>query len=286
VSNQTVGRQVVVITGGAGGMGVAAARRLAGPDTDVLLADISAEALERAVGTLADEGVVAEPVVWDAGDPDGGAALAAEAAGRGTLAALVHTAALAPPGATDPRAVLEVNLRGTIRLLDAFEPLVAEGSAGVMIASLAGYRELSDGYEALIDDAAVDPLLARLAADGHEGSVLAAYSVTKAGVIRLVQQRAHAWGARGGRLNSISPGLVLDTAIGRLAVGGSAASYAQESALGRAGTAADVAGVVAFLAGPDAAYVTGIDVLVDGGTLAAVEAHRPRESRDAWHAGR
>jgi NAD(P)-dependent dehydrogenase (short-subunit alcohol dehydrogenase family) len=286
VGNQTVGRQVVVVTGGGGGMGVAVARRLAGPDVDLLLADVSADALAQAVGTLADAGIGAEPVVWDAGDPEAAAALAARVADRGALGALVHTAGLAPPGATDPRAVLEVNLLGTVRLLDAFEPLVTTGSAGVVVASLAAHRSFAQGYDDLLDAGVVEPLLERLAADGYEGSALAAYSVTKAGVVRLVQRRAHAWGARGGRLNSVSPGLVLDTAIGRLAAGASAASYAQESALGRAGTSADVAGVVAFLAGPDAAYVTGTDVLVDGGTLAAVEVHRTPAARAAWHAAR
>jgi NAD(P)-dependent dehydrogenase (short-subunit alcohol dehydrogenase family) len=96
-----------------------------------------------------------------------------------------------------------------------------------------------------------------------------AYAVSKRGVIRLVERRARVWGAAGARLVSVSPG-VIDTPMGRLedANEPSMATVVAESALRREGRADEVAAVAAFLASDAASFVTGTDVLVDGGTVA------------------
>ncbi len=113
--------------------------------------------------------------------------------------------------------------------------------------------------------------------------VLATYSLSKRGVILEVRRRAAAWGAQGARIVSVSPGLIADTELGREAAGIHAGAYVQQSALQRAGTAADIAGVVAFLVSADTAYVTGCDLLVDGGVVAHTLVHADPAARDAWN---
>jgi NAD(P)-dependent dehydrogenase (short-subunit alcohol dehydrogenase family) len=273
-------RHLTVVTGGAGGMGVACARRL-GERGPVVLADLPGERLDAAVAALRSEGIDAEGADCDVSDPGAVGALAERA---GKLGVLVHTAGLAPPLATDPRAILDVNLAGTALVLDAFEPRLQPGSVAVCVASMGGYRKSAGRYDDLLSDLLAPGLLERLDAAGAiEGNALKAYALSKRGVILECRRRAAAWGRRGARIVSISPGLIADTAIGEGAMSIHAGAYATQAAVGRAGTAADVAGVVAFLASADAAYVTGCDILVDGGVLADIAHHQDERTRAAWH---
>jgi len=271
---------VSVITGGAGGMGIATASRLAarGP---ILLADVSQERLEAAAAEL---GADVHVAVCDVTDPASVQALAGRARELGSLGALVHTAGIAPPGAKDTRRVLDINLAGTARVLDAFLPLAQPGTVAVCIASLAGHRAFTGGFEDLLADPLDPDLHGKLSARGVAGDdVVATYSLSKRGVMLEVRRRAADWGARGARIVSISPGLVADTEMGREAASIHAGAYVQQSALQRAGTAADIAGVVAWLVSADAAYVTGCDLLVDGGVVAHTLMHADPAAREAWN---
>jgi NAD(P)-dependent dehydrogenase (short-subunit alcohol dehydrogenase family) len=254
---------VTVITGGAGGIARACAERLRerGP---VLTADIAGA-----------------DVVCDVTDAASVAALARRAAELGPLGALVHTAGLAPPGPHDPRRVLDVNLAGTARVLDAFLPHAGPETVAVCIASLAGHRAFAAECDGLFDDPLDPGLYDRLPT---RDDVLVTYSLSKRGVMLEVRRRAAEWGARGARIVSVSPGLVVDTAIGQAAATIHAGAYAKQSALGRAGMSADIAEVVAFLSSPAAAYVTGCDLLVDGGVVAHTLAHADPADRDRWNA--
>ncbi|MCW3011652.1 MAG: family oxidoreductase [Solirubrobacterales bacterium] len=276
---------VAVFTGAAGGIGLACARRLAGGRPTVL-ADLDPARTETAAASLRAQGVHAIAVPCDVTDPDSVAALAARVADLGPLGVLVHSAGVAPPLVTDPHRILEVNLAGAARVLDAFEPFVGPGSVAICVASLAGHRRGMLPFDALLDEPLVPDLLERLeAAAGQPLPALAAYSASKRGVIRLCARRAAAWGGRGGRVLSLSPGLVADTSIGAAAASIHAGAYAAQSALGRAGASADVADIAAHLASPECAYLTGCDVLADGGVLAAIHHHGAPAAAAAWHAG-
>lgn len=275
---------MTVLTGGAGGMALACARRLAAGGRKarpVVLADLPGDRLDAAVAGLRAEGIDAEAAPCDVSDGAAVAVLADRAAARGRFGVLVHTAGLAPPLASDPRAILEVNLAGTARVLDVFEPLLQPGSVAVCIASMGGYRRSAARHDELLAEPLAPGLLDRLGAE--TGNPLAAYALSKRGVILECRRRAAAWGRQGARIVSVSPGLIADTAIGAAASTIHAGAYADQAALRRAGSTADVAGVVAFLASPDAAYVTGCDVLVDGGVLADMAHHQDERTRAAWH---
>jgi NAD(P)-dependent dehydrogenase (short-subunit alcohol dehydrogenase family) len=268
-------RRVSVLTGGAGGIAGACARRLAdrGP---VLLADFDRSRLEAAAVALGGD---VHTAVCDVADPASVAALATRAAELGPLGALVHTAGLAPPAPHDPRRVLEVNLAGTARILDAFVELASPGTVAVCIASLAGHRAFAAEYDELLSDPLAPDLYERL--DGAD--VLRTYSISKRGVMLECRRRAAAWGAKGARIVSISPGLVVDTSIGQAAATIHAGAYVEQSAAKRAGVAADIAGAVAFLTSGDAAYVTGCDLLVDGGVVAHTVHHAAPADREKWN---
>jgi NAD(P)-dependent dehydrogenase (short-subunit alcohol dehydrogenase family) len=256
---------------GVGGMGLAIARRTGG-GRQVLLADVDEGTLGAAAEVLRGEGhdVAAQPV--DVSDAPSVAALAAHADSLGRVTHVVHTAGLSPVQAPVD-AILKVDLLGVARSLDAFAGVVAPGGAGVVIASMAGHMmPLPPEQEKALRTTPADELLALpfLAEVADPGS---AYVLAKRGNALRVQAAAAAWGARGARINSISPG-VISTAMGRQELAGDSGEAMRGmvamSASGRIGTPDDIAAAAAFLLGPDASFVTGTDLLVDGGVVAAV----------------
>ncbi len=271
---------VVVITGGSGGIGMAAARALAGTGP-VLLADLDPARLDAAVADLRASGIEAEGAICDVGDLESVSALVAATRAAGPLGVVVHTAGVAPPAATDPELVFRVNAVGTQNVLEGMVPLAVEGTVAVSVASVAGHRAFTAEYAShLVSPRNSYPQL--VASGAVRDSALRSYSLSKASVILQTQAGAAAWGARGARIVSVSPGLVVDTLIGEAAQQIHAGAYAQLSAVKRAGVAREVGGMIAMLASDVAAYVTGTDLLIDGGVIAQYRHHSPEADRAAW----
>ncbi len=266
-------RPVAVITGGAGGMGLACARVL-GDAHRLLLADVDADRLRAAGAALAGEGFESEGELLDVADRAQMHTLAARAAELGPLGALVHTAGLSPTMA-DGACIWQVNLNGSAYLMDAFRPSCRDGSVAVLLASQAGHLIRTGAtaeLEALLDAAGTDDLVTRVRSlDEALLDPGAAYGASKYGVIRLAERESTTWGPSGGRVVSLSPGIV-DTAMGRAerAAQPFMQTMIEQTPLGRMGTAAEIATVVAFLCSPAASFLTGTDVLVDGGSTQAV----------------
>jgi NAD(P)-dependent dehydrogenase (short-subunit alcohol dehydrogenase family) len=253
-----------VVVGAGSGMGAAVARLLVGRGNRLLLADRDEAAAEAVAAELTGN---VQAIACDITDE----ASVANLVGRsGPLGALVVTAGLSPNMA-DGRRIIEVNLVGMSRTVRDFEPALTVGSVGVCFASMAAAMVPADaGVDAILDDPESPALYDELGALGlleHSGI---AYAVSKRGVIRLVERRAKVWGAKGARLVSLSPG-VIDTPMGRLedANEPSMAGMVSVSALEREGRPAEVAAVVAFVVSDAASFLTGTDILVDGGAVAA-----------------
>jgi NAD(P)-dependent dehydrogenase (short-subunit alcohol dehydrogenase family)/alkylhydroperoxidase/carboxymuconolactone decarboxylase family protein YurZ len=274
---------VTVVTGAAGAMGAACARVLSARTDVLLLTDVDESRLRTAAAEIERDGEVAvHPLVADLGDPAAAAEIATRAAELGELHALVHTAGLSPAMA-GWQEILRVDLVGVARLLDVFLPHVVRDSVAVCLASVAGHMGAFDpAMDALLDDALAPDLEARYrAAYGSEPDPGATYRLAKRAVIRLCERTAVTWGQRGGRVVSLSPGLI-DTEMGRLELQHNPIKtwMAEITPLGARrcggdtvlpGRADDIATAVAFLCSEAASFISGCDLRVDGGLIAAID---------------
>ena len=274
-----VARPIAVITGACGGMGRACARELGG-SSDLVLADLEESRLEALADSLREEGfVVAGLAAGDLAEPGVAARLFSTARTAGPLGAVAHTAGLSPALAPWD-AILRANLVATERLLQALEAELEPGLAAVLLASMAGHMAPPDpGLDAVLADPLRDDLLQRagpmlepLVAPGDPyGLASPAYGQSKRAVIRMCEQRATRWGERGGRIVSVSPGVIW-TPMGRREVerNPGAAMVVEKTPMGRWGRPTDISAAVAFLVSDRASFITGCDLRIDGGVTPAL----------------
>ncbi len=282
MTSQSAQRPLVVITGGAGHVGLACARKFS--DHRILLSDLRAEAVASAVAVLQAEGLDVVGVPADITRRRDADLLARDAADMRGFSVLVHAAGVAPP--TVPAVIYAVNLFGTINVLEAFEPMVEPSCAGVCVASVAGHRTLGHRFDALLLEPEEDAnaLAQRIEAETPTTpKARLAYAASKRGTILQVQRRAYAWGKRGGRLLSVSPGVLGDTDMGAARQAG-LNQQNDDSALGRLGSGKEIAEIVRFAASSAASLMTGTDLLADGGFLAVVNDRFDADRRARWHA--
>jgi NAD(P)-dependent dehydrogenase (short-subunit alcohol dehydrogenase family) len=265
---------VVVITGGAGGMGLACARALA-DRAHLLLVDVGEAQLDAARTALGSDGASVETLRCDVTSAADTAAVAERVRALGRFRCLVHTAGVSPEMA-DARTVLEVDLVGSVRITDAVFPLVEPGSSAILIGSIAGYSEVPPAVEKMLDDPLADGLVAAVEeALGQPLDSAMAYVLAKRGVTRLVERLAAPWGAKGGRTVAISPGLI-DTPMGRLELERQSivpvmveVTPVKRPDQPLPGRPEDIAATVAFLESDAAAFISGCDIRVDGGLIGA-----------------
>lgn len=253
------GRRIVV-TGAASGIGLALADRLLAAGDAVIGLDRS---------PCPDR--ITTSVQVDLGDPD--AVRAAVASLDGPVHGIANVAGV--PGTAPPEVVLAVNLLGARVLTEALLPRLPEGAAVVNVASVAAHRntvapEALDELVGVEDAAGIRAWLTRHPLDGP-----AAYDTSKAAMLAWTERLAVRLLPRRARAVSVSPGPV-DTPIlddFRTTMGADRFDGAV-ALVGRHGTAGEIAAVVEFVLGPDASWLNGVDVPVEGGLYAARK-HRP-----------
>ena len=266
--------RVSIVTGGAGGMGVATAE-IVGRDHPVILADVRQDRLDAAAAALTDRGITAVAVNADVTDRQAVAGLFEIAAGHGTVASVIHTAGVSP-SMGDADYVMRTNALGTLNVGEVFYETAGAGAAIVNVASMASYLlpealvPTADFPLALRDEETfVKRLLSACEIAPPEARSGMAYAVSKNFVRWYSSAQAERFNGRGLRIVSVSPGSV-DTEMGRLEEQAGAGAMVTDAAVPRWGTPQEMAELLAFCAGDKAGYLTGTDVLNDGGVVASM----------------
>jgi NAD(P)-dependent dehydrogenase (short-subunit alcohol dehydrogenase family) len=263
----------VIVLVGAGSIGQAIARRVSAGKR-VLLADLRQENADAAVKVLGDAGFEVSAATVDVSSRQSVRALVERATALGAVTGVIHAAGVSPTQAS-PATILKVDLYGTALVLEELGNVIARGGAGVVIASQSGHRlpALTPDQDKALATTPTDELLAlpMLQPDRVTDS-LHAYQVSKRGNALRVMAEAVRWGKRGARVNTISPGIIV-TPLARDELNGPRGEgyrrMIELSAVGRAGTPDEVGAVGALLMGPEGAFITGSDFLMDGGVTAA-----------------
>jgi len=266
-------RPVAVVTG-AGGLGTAIADRV-GSGHELLLADVDLARADAAAERLRIGGHSVSTMTCDVSSPDAVADLSAAAERLGPVVKLVHTAGVSPGQAPIDR-IMAINLLGTALILDAFGAIVAPGGVGVCISSMAGHMPGLDAD--LQQELAACPTDRLLTVRGVRPDAISdtveAYCIAKrANQLRVAAAAIGAWGRRHARINTISPGIIAtDMSAASLATdeGDRMRQMIVDSPAQRIGTPAELAAAAAFLLSPEASFITGTDLLVDGGATPAM----------------
>ena len=265
--------KTVIVVIGAGSIGQAIVRRVSA-GKHVLLADIRLENADAAARTLIDAGFEVSTATVDVSSRSSVHALVETASGLGEVSGVIHAAGVSPSQAA-PETILKVDLYGTALVLEQFGNVIARGGAGIVIASQSGHRlpPLSAEQNALLATTPTEELLClpMLQLDQVKDS-LHAYQLSKRGNSLRVMAEAVRWGKRGARINTISPGIIITPLANDELKGPRGPGYRrmmEVCAAGRAGTPDEVGTVGALLMGPDGAFITGSDFLMDGGVTAA-----------------
>lgn len=268
-------KDVIVIIG-AGGIGVAIARRQSFGKT-VLLADASEKTLQTVSTLMKEAGYEVLTQRVDVTDRESVRELAAKAKNYGTVLQVINTAGLSPNMAsvTD---ILKVDLYGAAVVFEEFGEVIAPGGAGLIISSMAGHMlpALSAEQEHALINTPTEQLtdLPFLQPEQVANSG-AAYMLAKRANHLHVQAFAVKWGERYARLNSISPGIVM-TPLAQHELnspgGDIYRTLIQASSTKRVASADEIAVAASFLLGYDGGFITGSDLLIDGGVIAAIKA--------------
>ncbi len=262
----------VIVVIGSGLIGQAIARRVSA-GKHVLLADLRQENADAAAKVLSDAGFEVGTATVDVSLRKSVHELVETATDIGTITGVIHAAGVSPTQAS-PATILKVDLYGTALVLEKFGNVIASGGAGVVIASQSGHRLpalTSEQNKALATTPADELLALPMLQPDHMTDSLHAYQVAKRGNSLRVMAEAVRWGKRGARLNTISPGIISTPLAKDELTGPRGEGYRRMielSVAGRIGTPDEVGTIGALLMGPDGAFITGSDFLMDGGVTA------------------
>jgi NAD(P)-dependent dehydrogenase (short-subunit alcohol dehydrogenase family) len=268
-------KKVAVITGGAGGMGLATAK-IVGKDQFVVICDVNQERLNTAKTELTKLGIESETVTCDITDKKSVNELVKRAGSYGVVTSVIHTAGVSPSMGSY-ELIAKINAVGTINVNRAFLKIAHPGFAIVNVASMAGYLfpkillpKRSYRYALKGSDLFLKKILRPIKFFPKKLRSGVAYSISKNFVIWFSQATAAEFGAKGARILSVSPGS-FETSMGKLEKDHGAGAMADISALKRFGQPNEIAELLAFCASDKSSYLTGTDILCDGGTVAGMK---------------
>ena len=263
----------VVVLIGAGAIGIAIAKRVSA-GKHILISDIKIENAEVAAKTLTDAGFEVSTTVVNVASRESIEALVSKAVSIGKVVGLIHAAGVSPSQAS-PETILKVDLYGTALVLEAFGNVIEQGGTGVVISSQSGHRlpALTIEEDKALATTPVEELLSLpLVNLKNVKDSLHAYQLSKRGNSLRVRAEAVRWGKRGARINAISPGIIITPLAQDELNGPRGESYRKmisASAVGRAGKPDEIGELAALLMSEAGAFITGSDILMDGGVTAA-----------------
>ena len=261
----------VAVLVGAGSIGQAIIRRVA-MGMHVVLADYSLANAEQAAKTLENAGYQCSTIKCDLGSKEDILNLVQFATGKGEVMYLVNAAGVSPSQAPVNH-ILQVDLYGTSVLLEEFGKVIAEGGSGVIISSQSGPRlpalpqEQNDALAMTPCDELLELPFLKAITD-----TLKAYQYSKRCNVLRVMYEATRWGRRGATINSISPGIIITPLANDELHGPRKDGYLrmiEASPARRAGTPDEVGELAEFLMSKRGRFISGADILIDGGTTAS-----------------
>ncbi|WP_088185880.1 SDR family oxidoreductase [Desulfosporosinus sp. FKA] len=263
----------VMIWTGAGQIGMAIARRM-GFGKKIVVGDKKLENAQTIAKIMIDAGFDVVPMEMDLSSRDSIRSLIAEAQKYGEISMLVNAAGVSPSQAPI-EAILKVDLYGTAVLLEEVGRVIKDGGTGVTISSQSGHR--MPALSAEIDEQLActpteDLLKLEVLQAENIKDTLHAYQMAKRCNEKRVMAESIKWGARGARINSISPGIIV-TPLAIDEFNGPRGDFYKnmfaKCPAGRPGTADEVANVAELLMSSQGAFITGADFLIDGGATAS-----------------
>ena len=261
----------VAVLVGAGSIGQAIIRRVA-MGMHVVLADYNLTNAEQAVKNLENAGYDCSPFKCDLGNKTDILNLVEYATSRGEIKYLVNAAGVSPSQAPVHH-ILQVDLYGTSVLLEEFGKVIAEGGSGVIISSQSGHRlpALPEEQNVALATSPCDQLM-ELSFLKEITDTLKAYQYSKRCNVLRVMYEATRWAKRGATINSISPGIIITPLANDELHGPRKEGYLKmiaSSPAQRAGTPDEVGELAEFMMSKRGRFITGTDILIDGGTTAS-----------------
>ncbi|MEY3007736.1 MAG: hypothetical protein RI942_2078 [Pseudomonadota bacterium] len=264
-----------LIMGAAGGMGAVAARLSAQQGNDLVLVDRPSDALKHLEQECRQLGCNVRAYRFDLTDPESLNSLIDNLRSEAGITGCIYTIGVSPQMAP-AETIIDIDIIKTRELISELKGVIAAGGALVAITSMSAYLcPPNTELEACFRDRDGNTLISRLKADHPDilDNPGLAYSYSKKALLQYVQQESMTWGKEGKRIVSIAPGLIA-TDMGNqemAAVPDFEKRLAMVSA-GRMGAPEEIAHTALFLLSEQASYITGCDILVDGGFIGNVQA--------------
>lgn len=263
----------VMVWTGAGQIGMAIARRM-GYGMKIVVGDKKLANAQAIANIMNDAGYDVVPVEMDLSSRTSIRELISEAQKYGDITMLVNAAGVSPSQAPI-ESILQVDLYGTAVLLEEVGKIIAPGGVGVTISSQSGHRmpALTPEQDMQLACTPTEELLElQLLQPENIRDTLHAYQLAKRCNEKRVMAESVKWGARGARINSISPGIIV-TPLAIDEFNGPRGDFYKnmfaKCPAGRPGTADEVANVAELLMSNKGAFITGSDFLIDGGATAS-----------------
>lgn len=256
-------KKIYVVFGGSGGIGFECAKLF--NDGHVIIADVNEATLDHAKSSLEKLNIEAHSMKCDLTNKEDVAKVAEFVVSLGELGTVINTAGLSAGGPNVPL-IMKVNLVGSAIIVNEFLPHATPGMTMVCLASMLGYVvPRNEVYDGLLKDC-LSPDFMEIIGAHLENSSQVAYRLSKYGVHRLCEKQALAWGQKGARILSVSPG-VIETPMAKESPEEVLEGLRKQTPMGRNGHPEEVAKLIAFLCSDDASFITGCDVRIDGGLV-------------------